>query len=438
MSLPPALSAYRGVMRLTAPFAPMILNRRVKAGKEDPGRLNERFGKPNSPRPEGVLVWLHGASVGESLMLATLVEELGGLHPQLNFLVTTGTLTSAAMMEKLLASNALHQFVPLDTQAAVTGFLDHWQPDLAVFAESEIWPNLILETARRGTPMALINARMNEKSLRNWRRRPDTARWLFACFDWIGAADNRTRDGLENLIGEPVPLVGNLKLEAKPMPPEPHALSRVKVALAGRKVWLAASTHPREESIMLSANAMLKARHPNALLILAPRHPERAGEIEKLMKRQDHQWARRSRDEMPQSQDDVWLADTLGEMALWYSVAPASVIAGSLRNDIGGHNPIEATQAGSSIISGEHVASFQDVYDAYRTEQAVIWAEDAHSIAEAVEAIWDHRGPSIEQAQAAVRAASGGALERTLTALTTLLAGQDEDEDAQQAGEAEA
>ncbi len=421
MSLPPSLAIYRAMMRLIAPAAPLILNCRARAGKEDPDRRHERLGRPREPRPEGRLVWLHGASVGESLMLVTLVEELGGVQPDLNFLVTTGTMTSARLMAKRLPSNARHQYVPLDTPSAVTGFLDHWQPDLAVFAESELWPNLILETARRGTPMALVNARMNEKSLRDWRRRPDTARWLLACFDWIGAADHRTRDGLENLTGAAIEMAGNLKLEAAPMPADPHELSRIRVALAGRRVWLAASTHPREDGVALAANAYLKARHSNALLILAPRHPERADEIVKLMKRHKHSWARRSAQETPEAEQDVWLADTLGEMSIWYAVAPAAFIAGSLRPDIGGHNPIEATQAGASVISGEHVASFQDVFDAYRTHGAAQWVDDALTLSEAVEAVWDHKGPQLDNARAAIRDASGGALERTLSVLLGLL-----------------
>jgi len=425
MSLPPALATYRSISRLLAPLSGFILSRRARAGKEDPSRSNERLGRPRTPRPEGPLVWMHGASVGESLLLATLVDELGGARPDLNFLVTTGTLTSAAIMASRLPSNARHQYVPLDTERAARGFLDHWQPDLAVFAESELWPNLIVETARRGTPMALVNARMNEKSLRGWRRRPDTARWLLACFDWIGAADNRTRDGLENLTGEAVTLAGNLKLEAKPLPPDAHELSRIRVALAGRKVWLAASTHTREDGVALSANAMLKQRHPGVLLILAPRHPERADEIEKLMKRYGHKWARRSRGQTPSGDQDVWLADTLGEMALWYAVSSASLIAGSLRHDIGGHNPIEATQAGSTVLSGQHVASFQDVYDAYRKEDAVLWVEDALDVSEAVETVWDHRGPDLDKARAAIRAASGGALATTRDALLNLLTEDD-------------
>ena len=422
MSLPASLRWYRLLMRALTPFSEMVLKRRARAGKEDASRRHERLGKPVERRPEGTLIWLHGASVGESLVLASLVDELGGQRPDLRFVVTTGTLTSANMMADRLPSTALHQFVPLDTPSAVAGFLDHWSPDLVVFAESELWPNLISAIRQRDIPLALVNARMNEKSLKSWRRRRESARYLLGCFSWIGPADERTRAGLSDLLGrEPLDLVGNIKLEAKPMPPDPHELSRVRVALAGRPVWLAASTHSGEDGVALAANALLKARHPNSLLILAPRHPERAEEIEKLMKRHDHKWARRSRDETPDTSCDVWLADTLGEMALWYSSAPASFIGGSLIRGIGGHNPIEASQLGSAVISGEHVPSFQDVFDAYRTEKAVTFVEDALTLSEAVESIWQHHGPTAEQGMTAVRQLSGGALAQTVSALLGLL-----------------
>lgn len=422
MSGAPSLGWYRLLMRALTPFSGWVLDRRARAGKEDASRRHERLGQPDRRRPEGGLVWMHGASVGESLVLATLVEEMAGQRPDLNFLVTTGTVTSANMMADRLPSRALHQYVPLDTPKAVKGFLDHWSPDLAVFAESELWPNLISATHERGTPMALVNARMNEKSIRSWRRRREAARYLLGCFNWIGPADERTRSGISELLGnKPLDLVGNIKLEAKPMPPDPHELSRVRVALGGRPVWLAASTHSGEEGVALAANAMLKTRHPNTLLILAPRHPDRAGEIEKLMKRHGHSWARRSLDETPDTSCDVWLADTLGEMGLWYSSASASFIGGSLVRDIGGHNPIEASQLGSAVISGEHVASFQDVYDAYREHKAVSWVDDALTLSEAVEAIWEHAGPTSEGGMAAVRQLSGGALALTTQNLLDLL-----------------
>ncbi|MCR9267911.1 MAG: 3-deoxy-D-manno-octulosonic acid transferase, partial [Alphaproteobacteria bacterium] len=239
MSLPPALTWYRGLTRLAAPVAPALLQKRARKGKEDPDRRHERLGQPARERPQGRLIWLHGASVGESLVLASLVDALAARHEDLHFMVTTGTVTSARMLAERLPERAFHQFIPVDTPAAVRRFLDHWRPDLAVFAESELWPNLIVETSRRGTPLALINARMNERSIRSWRRRPDTARWLLGQFAWIGAADTRTRDGLEDLTGYHVTLAGNLKLEARRAAPDPDQLARFQAALDGRPVWLA-------------------------------------------------------------------------------------------------------------------------------------------------------------------------------------------------------
>ena len=422
MRLPLALFLYRGFTRLAAPLFPLLLNHRASKGKEDPARRNERLGRPSELRPDGELVWLHGASIGESLVLATLVDELGGLRPELNFIVTTGTTTSADLMAKRLPSNARHQYIPIDTPKAVAGFLDHWKPTLAVFAESELWPNLILETSRRSIPMALVNARMNDKSLANWRKkRPDTARFLFSCFDWIGTADLRTQDGLEEIMGEIVTFAGNLKLEARAVDADPHTLSQARVDTSGRHVWLAASTHDGEEEIILKAHGLLLEKHPLALLVLAPRHPERAKSIGALIKRKKFGYALRSANQLPHTSDQVWLADTLGEMPLWFSLAPAALIAGSLKKNIGGHNPIEANQAGAAVICGPYHASFQDLFDAYRTHQAALFVDDAATLAAAVDAIWTGQGPKQENARDAIAEASGGALKTTLNALISLL-----------------
>jgi len=433
VSLPLALSLYRGFTRLAAPLFPILLNHRASKGKEDSSRRHERLGRPIEPRPEGDLVWLHGASIGESLVLATLVDELGGLRPDLSFIVTTGTTTSADLMAKRLPSNARHQYVPIDTPAAVKGFLDHWQPTLAVFAESELWANLILETSKRAIPMALVNARMNDKSLSNWRKkRPDTARFLFSCFDWIGTADLRTQDGLEEIMGEVVTFAGNLKLEARAVEADPHTLSQARVDISGRHVWLAASTHEGEEEIILKAHSLLLEKHPLALLVLAPRHPERAKSIAGLIKKKKFGYALRSANQLPHTDDQVWLADTLGEMPLWFSLAPAALIAGSLKKNIGGHNPIEANQAGAAVICGPHHASFQDLFDTYRTHKAALFVEDAQSLAQAVEDIWTGKGPKQDSARAAIAEASGGALQTTLSALISLLPGDEDDLEARQ------
>lgn len=424
MSLPPSLGLYRTATRLAAPLLSGLLARRARKGKEDPERRHERLGRPDRPRPEGLLVWMHGASVGESLVVASVAEELLARRPDLNILVTSGTVTSARLLAARLPERAFHQYVPVDTPAAARRFIAHWQPDLAVFAESELWPNLIVETARHQTPMALINARMNDKSIRSWRRRPDTARWLLDRFSWIGAADTRTRDGLEDLTGVPVNLAGNLKLEARPPAPDAAELDRIRTALGNRPVWLAASTHEGEEAIVLDAHLKLLAADPAALLILAPRHPERAAAVARLVADRGLTTVRRSEQRLPDARCQVWLADTLGEMMLWYALAPASLIAGSLVPGIGGHNPVEASRAGTAVITGPHAASFDDLFDAYRRHSAAIEAKDADSLADAVRTIWRGEGPAMGAAEAALADASGGAMETTLEQLECLLDGK--------------
>lgn len=424
MSLPPALTLYRAATRLAAPLVPGLLARRARKGKEDAGRRHERLGHPDRPRPEGSLVWMHGASVGESLVLASLADVLLARRPDLSVLVTSGTTTSAGLLARRLPEGAFHQYVPVDTPAAARRFIAHWRPDLAVFAESELWPNLIVETARHGTPMALVNARMNDASIRSWRQRPATARWLLGRFAWIGAADTRTRDGLEDLTGHPVALAGNLKLEAKPAAPDAAELERVRTALGNRRVWLAASTHEGEDAIVLDAHRHLLAEHPGALLILAPRHPERADAVARLIADHGLSAVRRSQGRLPDAHCTVWLADTLGEMMLWYALAPASLVAGSLVPDIGGHNPVEASRAGTAVITGPHTASFDDLFAAYRRHGAVLDAASADEIASAVNRVWAGQGPRPETAEAALAEASGNALATTLDRLEALLEGE--------------
>lgn len=421
VSLPLGLTLYRGLVGLLGPLAPMILKRRIARGKEDPERWRERLGHARLDRPAGRLVWVHAASVGESLVALTIAERLTRAHPGLTVLMTSGTRTSARLIAERAGERVLHHFVPIDRLDAVRRFLDQWQPDLAVFAESELWPNLIVETARAGTPMALVNARMNAASLKNWRRWPQSARWLLSCFDWIGPADQRTARGLSRLLGGELSPVGNLKLEAEAPAPDPEKLAGVRLAAGGRPVWVAASTHAGEEDILIEAHLRLLERHPGALMILAPRHPERAGEVMEWLRTKGLSFARRSAGESPQRETPVWLADTLGEMGLWFTASPAAFIAGSLKPGIGGHNPLEATRAGAVAISGPHTASFEDVYQAYGKAGAVMIAQSAGDIARAVEAVWRGEGPGPDTGREAIRALSGGALDITIQALDHLL-----------------
>lgn len=423
MSLPPGLLLYRWATRLAGPLAHPALHYRVRQGKEDPLRLDERQGRASRNRPNGHLVWLHGASVGESRVVLTLVRALLKERPGLHCLVTTGTTTSAHLMSEKLPSAAIHQYVPIDRPRYVRRFLDYWQPDLGIFAESELWPNLILAAERRGIPMALVNARMNSKSVRNWLANRASAHRLLSCFSWIGAADRRTADGLSDILHDDVPMVGNLKIDAEADAPPASALAEAHSAIGNRPVWLAASTHPGEDEIVLAAHQNLLKNRPDALLILAPRHPDRGDALSDALASHDLGHVRRSQGETPGPSHSVWLADTMGEMALWFAIAPVSLIAGSLIDGIGGHNPVEATQGGSAVLTGPYTASFDDVFDSYEAHDALVRTANAEDISAAVTAVWEGASDTVPAARQAVTALSSGALTRTMNALRPMLTG---------------
>lgn len=420
----PGLALYRALTRLVGPLAGPLLARRARAGKEDASRLGERRGVASVARPEGELIWLHAASVGESMIALSLAEALCESRPRAHCLITSGTLTSASLIARRAAPRVIHQFPPVDRPDWAQRFVAHWRPDLAVFTESELWPNLIEATHASGARLALVNARLNEKSIRSWRRWPGAARALLSRFDWIGASDLRTAEGLSKLAGREIAMLGSLKLETGTPDPDPDRLTAARAAIAGRPVFVAASTHSGEEPILAEAHRQILQDHPVALMILAPRHPERAGEAEAALANAGLSHVRRSNGEAPGPETEVWLADTLGEMGLWFTLAPAAVICGSYIDGIGGHNPIEATRAGAAVISGPYTASFDDVFAAYDREMARTVCSNAAETARAVREIWAGGGPTPASAERALASLSGGALTVTLDALTTLLEAQ--------------
>lgn len=416
----PGLSLYRAASTALKPVARWLLNRRARTGKEDPVRLTERLGQAGHPRPDGQLIWIHAASVGESQMALTVADALLVQHKDAHVLITSGTRTSANLIAYRGLDRLIHQFPPVDAPAWVSAFLDHWRPDLAVFTESELWPNLILAAKARGVPLALMNARMNRKSLDGWARWPQSARTLLGAFDWIGAADQRTADGLSRLTGQPISNAGNLKLECGLPAPSPETLAEVQALICDRPVFVAASTHAGEEALIASAHEALLRDQPDALMILVPRHPDRANDVAAILSEAQLSFARRSKGETPQS-TQVWLADTLGEMALWYALCPVAVVAGSFVDGIGGHNPIEASRAGASVVTGPYVDSFADVYAVYDAHDARGVAHTAEEIAAQVRQGWKDGGLKTQNAQAALDALPGGALPLTLSALNHLL-----------------
>ncbi len=354
-----ALLLYRAASGAFAPFAPHFLARRAARDREDISRLSERMGRTRIPRPAGPLVWLHGASIGEGLALLPLIEAIARTGAQA--LVTTGTTSSARVVGDRLRPGAIHQFVPLDCPSFARRFLDHWAPDAAIFAESEIWPNLILETRKRGAPLFLVNARMSDRSVERWRRAPATARELLGAFERIFAQGARDAARFESLGAPRVTDAGNLKYDVTPPPAAPEELARFVAAVGARPVWVAASTHEGEEEICLAAHKILLTRFPDLLTIIAPRNARRGRDIAALARTTGAEAALRSAGDSVSHAYDVFVADTFGEMGLWYRLAPIVFVGKSLVAG-GGQNPIEPARLGAAILHGPGVDNFADAY----------------------------------------------------------------------------
>jgi len=354
------IRAYTGLTKVLAPLLPFWLKRRALKGKEDPARQSERFGITAHDRPEGPLFWMHGASVGETIMLLPVMRCLLAEDPTAHVLITSGTVTSAAVLAAQLPNRAIHQYVPLDTPKAAAAFLDYWKPELAIWAESEIWPNLIMATHSRNIPMALINARMSQESIEGWAKRKKSARILFGYFDVILAGDEKTANSLTWLLGRTIEASGNLKDAAPPLPVNDNELTALKKSIGQRPVWCAASTHNGEEALILKAFDEVKTTHPQALLILAPRHPERRSAITPLLK--GHTIALRSDKKKPTAKTDIYLFDTIGEMGLAYRLSAITFVGGSLVKGLKGHNPLEPARLGNAILTGTYIESFSDSY----------------------------------------------------------------------------
>ncbi|MEQ8898357.1 MAG: 3-deoxy-D-manno-octulosonic acid transferase [Roseovarius sp.] len=371
---------YRVAANIVAPLAYRRVAAKLDAQGISPTRQKERLGRATAARPKGRLIWFHAASVGESLSVLRLIEHLGHALPDASFLLTSGTATSAQIVAKRLPPRTQHQFAPLDAARPLRRFLRNWHPDAAIFVESELWPQMLSHTHDAGIPLALINARISDGSARNWKRFPQTARHLMNHFRLIHCQDARTARHLHDL-GLPQAETGqNLKSLAGPLPYDAKALADLQETIGPRPLWLASSTHPGEDEIMLAAHASVLAKHPDALLILVPRHPERADAIAKLITDAGLTPARRSTGEHPTDGTQVYLADTLGETGLWYALSPLTCLCGSF-TPVGGHNPYEPAHAGSAILHGPLYANFAKTYPELDASGAALEVEDADALA---------------------------------------------------------
>ena len=376
---------YRGAMSALAPVAWQIASRKLKRHNVPALRMHERLGHASIARPAGPLVWFHGASVGESLSVLTLIDAFLDRRPDINILMTSGTATSAEILAKRMPEGCQHQFAPLDAIGPVDRFLEHWQPDAGIFVDSEIWPNMLVRARASGTRLALVNARLSRKSVEGWTKYPKTSAFVLDQFDLIITQNRENTQFMRDMGADESRLHSgvNLKSLASPLPVDELELARLRGHIGERPVWVAASTHKGEEETILAAHAMVKQRAPNTLLVLVPRHPERGDDVAQLISMGNLSTARRSLGETPRAETDVFLADTLGEMGLWYGLSDIVFVGGSLRA-IGGHNPFEVASAGGAVISGPHVSNFAETYEAMERTGAASLAESSDEIAKRV------------------------------------------------------
>jgi 3-deoxy-D-manno-octulosonic-acid transferase len=418
--LPLTLRAYALLTAAATPLAPQLLRRRLRRGKEHPERLAERRGETTVRRPPGTLVWVHGASVGELAAAIPLIERLrAGPH---NILVTTGTVTSAAFAAQRLPSGAIHQFVPLDAPAFVAKFLAHWRPDLALFVESDLWPNMVMGAAQRGIPLIVINGRVSERSFERWRYLPDTIEALLKRLDLCLVRTPVDAERFAALGAPRISTTGNLKLDVPLLPVDDGKLAELSRVLAGRPVIAAASTHLGEESAVIDTQRRLKATFRGLLTILVPRHPDRGASIADEVAAAGLTAALRSRGELPRADTDIYIADTVGELGLFYRLAPIVFMGGSLIPH-GGQNPIEPAKFGAAILHGPHVSNFADIYAALDRAKGAELVPSAERLPVRVGA-WLKDGEERARASAAAKSTVdvlGGALERTLSALEPYL-----------------
>ncbi len=418
MSISPALLFYRVATSLLRPLAAPWLRARARGGKEEAARLGERYGRYQQSRPEGRLAWLHAASVGEAGVALLLIENLAARDAALSFVLSTGTRTSAEFIARRAPPRCTHVYAALDRASAVRRFLAHWRPDLGVFVESELWPNLILQAEKAAVPLALVNARMSPASLRRWTSWRAAGKRLLGAFAYVSAADVRTGAALSDLRGREVPVLGNLKLAAAPPRIDLAERAALAAQIGARPLWLAASTHQGEDQIILGAHERLRAIYPDALLVLVPRHPERGAAIAALAGGAPRRALGAKIGDGP-----VYVADTIGELGLFYDLAPAALVAGSLLPRLKGHNPVEPAKLGAAIVSGPYVESFQDLFDALAQAGGASIVGDDVAIANAIGQMWRDqpaRAAQVEAAQTIV-ARGAAALEETLVQLTALL-----------------
>ncbi|CUH86386.1 3-deoxy-D-manno-octulosonic acid transferase [Phaeobacter sp. CECT 5382] len=394
---------YRTLTRLIAPFAYRKVAAKLAGQNVSRLRQRERLGYSSAPRPvlkgSSPLIWFHGASVGESLAAITLINRLAERLPQARFLLTSGTATSAAMAEKRIPACCQHQFAPLDAPGPVQRFLAHWRPDAGVFVESELWPVTLSAARTQGVKLALVNARLSERSIASWRKKEPTARYVLGLFDLVLTQNDQMAQSLLSLGAKPENVFpsGNLKAGAEALPVDATLEAEMRQTLGDRPLWIASSTHEGEEEAVLAAHHSLLKSHPDLCLLLAPRHPERGDEVAQLARAQGLSVAQRSKGAPVDDTVQIYLADTLGELGTWYALSPLVFLGGSFL-PIGGHNPFEVAKAGAAVLTGPGYSNFAETFPPMIAAGGAIEVADAEALATTLD-LWISQPDTLDQAR---------------------------------------
>lgn len=410
------LSVYRFAGAAAYPLIGPYVAWRTAKGKEDRARSRERYGFASKERPDGPLIWVHAASIGEMIAVVPLVESI--LDTGVNIVLTTGTVTSAKVADERLGESVIHQYVPLDLKPAVSRFLDHWRPDLAVIAESEIWPMTILELGARRVPQVLVNGRLSDRSFASWKKRPSLAEALFENLAHVIAQSEVDGDRFRALGARPVTVSGNLKVDTPPPPVDEKALATLQKQIGARPTWAAVSTHVGEELIAAEVHVTLRHRHPGLLTIVVPRHPDRAEALLAAFDGMELKVAQRSKGERIEADTDILLGDTVGEMGLYLRLTEIAFVGRSLTSE-GGQNPLEPAMLETAVLAGRNVQNFRESYQKLLDSGGAKLVRDRNMLAGAVNFLLSNEAARHDMiaAGAATVEEMRGALARTLKAL---------------------
>lgn len=379
-----ALHLYRSLSWGLSPLVRLYFSKRLKIGKEDPTRYHERWGAPSQKREENrPLIWIHAVSVGEAVSTLPLLKILHEECRDAQLLLTTGTVASAKVIAKRLPPYVTHQFAPLDLPQVINRFLEAWDPDLALGVESELWPNMLSLTQERGIPTILLNGKLSQRSFQRWKWMSSLISPIFTKMALVGAQTPADAKRFSQLKAPHVEVMPNLKLLGEPISVNTAALRKLKAEIKDRPHWCAANTHPGEDELIIEAHIELKKHCPELLTIIVPRHPERADDIRKLIESKGLSVAQRSSNQHISESTDIYLADTLGEMGLYYALCGV-IFLGATFVAKGGHNPIEPAQLGAYVLHGTYTSSNPQLYS-YLKSQGI--AEEVQNKNELVSAL---------------------------------------------------